>query len=187
MRAQRLLSNAGTFTFAVPAERSGRASPALTRATRQFQAGRGPTVDGHIAKSGETLRGLDTTLFAADKNEEEFPEEPPKDEKPKDPEKDNKKQCASLAQDLANAKINEKETGERFRAANEGMIGTREKIANLEEKLGISTRNTSLTGATKGALEGAVSGARTVPLPGYPKLGGTLEHVPIGLNRRVYI
>ncbi len=51
MRAQRLLSNAGTFAFAVPEERSGHPSLALDRATRQFQASRGLTVDGRITNT----------------------------------------------------------------------------------------------------------------------------------------
>jgi hypothetical protein len=38
LRAQRLLSNAGTLSFAVPQERSGQPSPALTRGTRQIHA-----------------------------------------------------------------------------------------------------------------------------------------------------
>ena len=177
LRAQRLLSNAGTLSFAVPQERSGQPSPALTRATRQFQANRGLAVDGRITKSGETLRGLDTTLFATDEAEEEFPEEPPEGVDPEEPPKENdpkeppkeeklekppkekedtKKECASLAQDLENLGIHQRETRERVDTANEGAKRTREKIATLKEKLRKFRMNTMREGGGKGSIAGVV-------------------------------
>lgn len=57
-RAQRVLSNAGTFPFAMPLERTGRPSEPLFEGIETFQRENGLTVDGLMNPRGETLQAL---------------------------------------------------------------------------------------------------------------------------------
>ncbi len=100
------------------------------------------------------------------------PKDPPK--KPEDPEKDKKKECASLAQDIANLRINIGEINERINKISAKIESTREKIAAIEAEAKSHAENTALIGAGKGALQGALAGAKNVPIPGLPKIGGAI-------------
>jgi len=61
-RAQRLLSNAGTFDLAIPRERSGTPSDALFDGIAAFQAQAGLRPDGVMRPGGPTVAALDRGL-----------------------------------------------------------------------------------------------------------------------------
>jgi len=71
LQVQRSLSNTGSFDLAIPRERTGTPTPALTAGIEAFQAQNGLAVDGVLRPNGETIQTLDRSLKAGTANGED--------------------------------------------------------------------------------------------------------------------